>query len=475
MRRKVMAGLMVLCFGLLGLHLGANVTQAYAGGILDGKEGQVRRTYDTVLRSTALATDHDEATGETISGDPEMIVWTIATGNDHANLTGYRLKTNGTNVNVVYLNSAGTVITTDANTAVKDGTLKSFAGNNVRYVAVENKSLSEMTVYEFEVYGTYVDLTPPIAPTGVTATPGNGQVTVTWTAVSDATRYRVTLYNSGGTLITTSPDVTGTSYTVEGLTNDTEYQFDVTAYDAAGNASPKSAKVTATPIAPDTIPPSPPTNLVGTASDGTVHLTWNAVTADDLAGYYIYRNGTKVNATPISATSYTQTGLTNGTTYEYYVRSVDTSGNESSPSNTVTVTPLNVLVVQFIPNGTSIGVRVNGGRAPFMVSVAGGGSYSTSNRQSYIMGLEKNTTYTVTVEDAEGQTVTEDVYTGATTGYIPPNMPDSTSLFQRMVNSFGSAGTVALAVIGSAVALGGLIILGLWAWRLLKKWLALSK
>lgn len=57
----------------------------------------------------------------------------------------------------------------------------------------------------------------------------------------------------------------------------------------------------------------------------------------------------------------------------------------------------------------------------------------------------------------------------------PPTMPASDSLFQKMVDMFGSAGTIGLVIIGGAVALGLIVIIAMWAWRLLKKWLSSSK
>lgn len=59
--------------------------------------------------------------------------------------------------------------------------------------------------------------------------------------------------------------------------------------------------------------------------------------------------------------------------------------------------------------------------------------------------------------------------------FTQPTMPDSTSIFQEMIDNFGTAGTIGLAVIGAAVGLGVIVILGMWAWRLAKKWLAAAK
>lgn len=56
-----------------------------------------------------------------------------------------------------------------------------------------------------------------------------------------------------------------------------------------------------------------------------------------------------------------------------------------------------------------------------------------------------------------------------------PTMPDSTGVMQKMVDSFGTAGSYAIVVIGAAVALGIIVILGMYTWRLLKKWLSSAK
>ena len=86
---------------------------------------------------------------------------------------------------------------------------------------------------------------------------------------------------------------------------------------------------------PDTIAPSVPTGLSGTAVSSTqIGLTWNASTdtgGSGLAGYKVYRNGTQVGTTTVE--SYSDTGLTPSTTYAYTVSAYDNAGNESSQSN----------------------------------------------------------------------------------------------------------------------------------------------
>ncbi len=99
----------------------------------------------------------------------------------------------------------------------------------------------------------------------------------------------------------------------------------------------------ATPGAPfnlsfDGIPPAAPTGLFAIGANRSVALDWNDNTEPDLAGYNVYRGTTpnvyaKINASLVTTSAYSDTGLTNGTEYYYVVRAVDTGGNESGASN----------------------------------------------------------------------------------------------------------------------------------------------
>jgi len=89
-------------------------------------------------------------------------------------------------------------------------------------------------------------------------------------------------------------------------------------------------------------PPAAPTSLSATAGSGQVALNWTA--GQGAASYNIYRAATAggEGATPIqtgvTATSYTDSGLTNGTTYYYKVTAVNPLG-ESGASNEAFATP----------------------------------------------------------------------------------------------------------------------------------------
>ncbi|MCX4744173.1 glycoside hydrolase family 6 protein [Kitasatospora sp. NBC_01287] len=88
----------------------------------------------------------------------------------------------------------------------------------------------------------------------------------------------------------------------------------------------------------DTTPPSVPTGLSVTGSTASgVSLAWSAATDNvGVAGYHVYRGGTEVGST--SGTSYTDTGLSAATDYQYSVSAYDAAGNASALSAAVTAT-----------------------------------------------------------------------------------------------------------------------------------------
>lgn len=93
------------------------------------------------------------------------------------------------------------------------------------------------------------DARAPSVPAGLSATPGDGQVALSWDASTDkvgVTGYDV--YRDSAKIAT----VSGTSYTDTALTDGITYSYTADAFDAAGNASAQSAAVSATPTAPST-------------------------------------------------------------------------------------------------------------------------------------------------------------------------------------------------------------------------------
>jgi glycosidase len=107
--------------------------------------------------------------------------------------------------------------------------------------------------------------------------------------------------------------------------------------------NPMSARLLTT-VQADLTPPAAPTGLhVTDEGNGQVSFVWNSVRR--AAGYNVYRSPVsgggwvKVNAAPVTGTSYTDTGLRNARTYYYVVRALDNIGNESASSNEVNALP----------------------------------------------------------------------------------------------------------------------------------------
>jgi fibronectin type 3 domain-containing protein len=191
---------------------------------------------------------------------------------------------------------------------------------------------------------------PPSTPAGLQATAGNAKVTLTWTASSGASRYALGRSTTSGGPYAEIAAPSATTYLDAGLTNGTAYYYVVAAVNSAGT-SPNSPQATATPNAPVTIPPAP-SGLQAAAGDTVITLTWTA--SASATGYNVKRStttgGPYTKISSPTATTFTDTGLTNGTPYFYFVTAVNPAG-ESNPSNQATATPTAPLTAPPVPTG----------------------------------------------------------------------------------------------------------------------------
>ncbi len=205
------------------------------------------------------------------------------------------------------------------------------------------------------------DAAAPDAPADLTATKGNARVTLSWTDPSnsniDGYEYRQGSGSSfawGSWMGISGSTATTVSHTVTGLTNGTQYSFQVRAVDGTANGA-ASDTVTATPAPP----PGKPANLAGAAGDGEAVLTWDNPNNSAITGYeYSYAvSGTLVDWTAMpgsgaGTTTYTLTGLDNGSTYQIRIRALAGSA-QGTQSDLVTVTLPVVLPTVTIAAGAS--------------------------------------------------------------------------------------------------------------------------
>jgi fibronectin type 3 domain-containing protein len=187
--------------------------------------------------------------------------------------------------------------------------------------------------------------------------------------------YRLSWKTSTATSYTAKPDQNVTSYTDTGLTNGTTYDYIVRASKDGSCWSDDSAPVTATPMC---LPPSVPV-VTATPGNAKVALSWTASTGGSPGGlvYTIQHSTTATTgftqAGTATATSYTDTGLTNGTDYFFKVNASNGSC-ASADSAVVTATP--TLCAQAQP--TLVKAIASGSKQVTLNWTAGPGAVATS-------------------------------------------------------------------------------------------------
>jgi len=264
-------------------------------------------------------------TATAVSGTQVNLAWNAST--DNVGVTGYD----------VYRNRS--LIATTTSTGYSDTNLN--GSTTYQYTVTAYDAAGNVSAQSSSASVTIPDTLPPTVPTNLAATvASSGEIDLNWSASTDnvgVSGYNV--YRSGNLVGTVTNGVT--HYADTGLSASTSYQYTVSAFDAAGNISAQSQSVMATTLPsatpPDTIPPTVPTGLTATAVSGTqVNLAWNASTDNvGVTGYQIYRNGSLL-ATVTNGTTYSDTGLTNATAYQYTVTAYDAAGNVSAQTSPVT-------------------------------------------------------------------------------------------------------------------------------------------
>ncbi|MFF8610556.1 fibronectin type III domain-containing protein [Streptomyces sp. NPDC015346] len=203
-----------------------------------------------------------------------------------------------------------------------------------------------------------VDRTAPSAPAGLTATDGQAGVALAWQPVAGAATYTVhrrLTADTTGPVTQVATGVTATALTDATVAENTGYSYWVSAADAAGNVSARTATV----ATHGDFAPGAPTGLTALddARKGIV-LNWTAPAAADVVSYRVYRDGALW--TTVTEPTYTNHSVRYGTTYRYTVTAVDGAGNESAASAAVEITTEGDLVAPAAVTGLKGTARADG-------------------------------------------------------------------------------------------------------------------
>jgi surface protein len=269
---------------------------------------------------------------------------------------------------------------------------------------------------------------PPNPPTGITLTPNDTTITITWNPPAESpnpvTHHTATATPGNATCQAPMPTLT---CTLQNLTNGTAYQVAVTATNAAGT-SPTSTPAQATPMGL----PSAPTDLTLTANGLDLTASWGSANPNGspILTYTatLDPNGTECTTTPPTTTC-TFPNLTPGTTYTIQVTATNAVGTSPAAQSdsiliaTLPSTPRNLTIT---PADTALTITWNtpttDGGTPIThytaTTTPDDATCTTTDTTCTITGLTNGTTYDVTV------TATNAIGTGpAATGQGTP-VPD---------------------------------------------------
>lgn len=369
---------------------------AYTGGLLNGKLINQGSGIDNSLGTISVWTDGSEAASTSL--------FAAGGGRDSAwykfdvpmQITHFQLKAStATNLNMNFYDSNKNLIVSmgGGSGLVISGVKTAKSVSNVSYVEMRNYGATlNIQLFEFDVFGysgndvlagksvnlgrdeNSITNTSLKITDGSTATSdamsGNGSTTgVLWykftTPVSlNAISYQIStngmvmyLYDNNGVELSNLAIVNSASsmntISFNAVDNVSKVVFRQTTVQSSTVYEVKL--FSGMPV--DNTPPPVPENLkVSNVVSGSVKLDWdmNSTSVPDFAGWNVYKNGVKVNGSLLVSNTYTVTGLSDNVSYSFFVKSVDTTGNESAASNSVftmndTISPL-----------APIGLAVNG-------------------------------------------------------------------------------------------------------------------
>ena len=278
--------------------------------------------------SKTLTVDNQAPTGAVVinggtAATNNRTVTLTLSATDALGVTQMRFSSNGTSYSAA-----------EAYATTKTWTLTTGAGTKTVYVQFQDAAGNWSTAATDTIV---LDTTTPTVSARTVTNVTSNSVTVNWTTNEAATSQieygPTTTYGSLIPLVDSNL-VTAHSVLVPGLAPSTTYNYRIRTVDAAGNQTISSNGTFTTAAGADTVAPSVPTGLTATPISTTqINLSWNASTDNvGVTGYRVFRDGGSTPIATVTTTSYSDSGLTASTTYQYTVIAIDAAGNASGPS-----------------------------------------------------------------------------------------------------------------------------------------------
>lgn len=295
-------------FGYYGLDFANTFTGPYNGSTLTPSylafliyrnyDGNLSTFGDTSVSTTVANPDNLSAFGAIRSSDGAMTVMVINKQSGSTPVT----------VNLAHFSSTGTAqayqISSATQTSIKSLGSVTVA-NNAITATVPSQSITLYVIPAATV--------APTAPTGLTASGGNAQVTLNWTASTGATSYDILRGTSAGGESATpiATGVTTVSYVDHSVTNGTTYYYEVIAVNGVGSSG-TSNEASAAPSAGNptfsataTASPNPATQNSSTTMTVNVTCTANSMTNGSVSIVVLDPNGAVAQTTPETSQSFT--------------------------------------------------------------------------------------------------------------------------------------------------------------------------
>ena len=310
----------------------------------------------------------------------------------------------------------------------------------------------------------------PVATDATTIT--NTSFQANWNAATSATSYKldVSLNNAFSSFVAGYNNLTvnGTSQSVTGLTQGTQYYYRVRAVNASGTSGSSNTILVTTPEPPPAPVAITATNITQTgfqanwnASTGATSYQLDVSTNNEFSSFVTGYNNLTVNGTNQSVT-----GLTAGTTYYYRVRAVNangTSGNSNIISTlTIPPNPVAIAATNITQTGFQANWNASTGATSYQLDVSLNNSFSSfvtgynnltvNGTNQSVTGLTQGTQYYYRVRsvNASGESGNSNIIevTMPVSSDDPNNVPVVTELIGCYPNPFNPTTTIKFSLDG---------------------------